>query len=104
MRGTRALESEILVLEARKSDEPFIKGFRDLQERRAFLESISIDTDALSAVTVDAAAKTPYRSERPRKFLLMFVAAMLGLLFGILLVFIAEFKLKVCDERENGRV
>jgi len=104
MRGTKALEVEISVLETRKSDEPFIKGFRDLQERRAFLEGISIDADALSAVTVDAVAKTPYRAERPRKFLLIFIAAALGFMIGIFLVFVAEFRSKIYDEHERARV
>ena len=103
MRGADALETEIAVLKARKSDEPFIAGFRDLQERRAFLEDISIDTDALSAVTIDASAKTPYRAEKPRKLFLIFVAAALGFLISIFLVFITEFMSKVYDEHEKGR-
>jgi len=94
MRGSGALETEIAVLESRKSDEPFIPGLRDLQERRAFLENISIDTDVLSAVTIDAVAKTPYRAEKPRKLLLVFVAATLGFMIGVFLVFVAEFRSK----------
>ncbi len=103
MRGSGALETEIAVLESRKSDEPFIGGFRDLQERRAFLEGISIDTDVLSAVTIDAVAKTPYRAERPRKLLLIFAAATLGLIIGVFLVFVAEFRSKIYHEHEKAR-
>jgi len=102
-RGTKALETEISVLETRKSDEPFISGFRDLQERRAFLEGIYIDIDALSAVTNDAVAKTPYRAERPRKLLLLFIAATLGLMIGIFLAFVAAFRSKINDEHEKAR-
>jgi chain length determinant protein (polysaccharide antigen chain regulator) len=102
MRGTKALEVEISVLETRKSDEPFIEGFRDLQERRAFLEGLSIDVDALSAVTVDAVAKPPYQAEKPRKLLLIFIAATLGLMIGMFLVFAAEFRSKIYDEHENA--
>jgi len=104
MRGTKALEAEISVLEKRVSDEPFIEGFRDLQEKRAFLEGISIDADALSAVTIDAVAKMPYRAERPRKLLLISIAAMLGIMIGIFLVFVAEFRPKIHDECENATV
>jgi len=102
MQGTKALELQISVLETRKSDEPFISGFRDLQERRAFLEGISIDADALSAVTIDAVAKTPYRAERPRKLLVIFSAATLGLIIGLFLVFVAEFRSKFYDEQEKA--
>ncbi len=102
MHGAGALETEITVLESRKSDEPFISGFRDLQERRAFLEGISIDTNTLSAVTIDAVAKPPYRAEKPRKFLLTVIAATLGFMIGIFMVFIAEFRSKVYDEHENA--
>ena len=103
MRGTKALKTEISVLETRKSDEPFISGFRDLQERRAFLEGLSIDADALSAVTIDMVAKTPYRAESPRKLPLVFIAAVLGFIIGIFLVFVAEFWSKIYDEHEKAK-
>ncbi len=102
MRGTKALAEEISVLEKRTSDEPFIEGFRDLEERKAFLEGISLNADLLSAVTIDASAKVPARAERPRKLLLVSIATMLGLLVGIFLVFLAEFRSKIC--RDGGRV
>jgi len=102
MRGTKALEKEMTVLESRKSDEPFIQGLRDLQERLSFLEDIVVDPDTLSAVRVDSVAKTPYRAERPRKLLLISIAAMLGFMIGIFLVFVAEFRSKVYDEHEKA--
>lgn len=104
MRGTKALEKEITVLESRKSDEPFIQGLRDLQERLSFLEDISVDPDTLSAIRVDSVAKTPYRAERPRKLLLIFVAATVGFVIGIFLVFVAEFRSKIYDENEKAKV
>lgn len=91
MRGTNALETEIAVLESRKSDEPFISGFRDLQERRAFLEGISIDLDTLSAVTVDAAATVPYKMVKPRWVLILLSAAVIGLVAGVFVAFLKEF-------------
>ncbi len=90
MRGTDALETEISVLESRKSDEPFIRGFRDLQERRAFLEGISVDLGSLSAVTVDDVARAPYRAESPKPVQTMLLAAVLGLAAGFGLAFVAE--------------
>jgi chain length determinant protein (polysaccharide antigen chain regulator) len=89
MRGAEALESEIQVLASRKSDEPFITNFRDLQERRNFLESISIDPGALSAVRIDEAARIPYRAEKPKTGIVLGIALTLGALLGIVVAFIA---------------
>jgi len=90
MRGTKALETEIAVLESRKSDESFIKGFRDLQERLAYLEGISIDTNLLSAVAIDQEARVPYELEKPRKLLIFMLASLLGLAGGSLLAIFME--------------
>jgi chain length determinant protein (polysaccharide antigen chain regulator) len=90
MRGSEALEMEISVLEARKSDAPFISGFRDLQEQNAMLEDIKIKPGDLSAVKVDVAARTPYRREKPSRLLVVLIAAMSGLGIGIVLAFFAE--------------
>jgi len=91
LRGTKALEAEIVVLESRKSEEPFIARLRDIQEKKNFLKSIQIDLDQLSAVTIDTSARVPYRVERPRKKLIFLLAVVVGLVGGIFLVFMAEF-------------
>lgn len=90
MRGVDALETEISVLETRKSDEPFVSGLRDLQERLAFLQGISLDTEKLSAVTVDAPARVPYRADSSRRSLVVLVALALGIITGIVAAFVAE--------------
>ena len=95
MRGTEALETQITVLESRKSDEPFIAEFRDLEERRVFLEGISIQANSLSAVTVDESARVPYRAERPRKVLILIVGLLFGLIGGLILAIVVEMFLKV---------
>ena len=98
MRGERALKAEIAVLESRKSDEPFIEGLRDLQERLAFLKNLSIERKNLSAVTIDTAASTPYQAEKPRKKLILALATLFGLMAGVFLVIIAELRSKVRAE------
>ena len=42
-RGYRALNTEISFLKSRESDDPFISGLRDLQERLALLRSIKFE-------------------------------------------------------------
>ena len=44
-RGYRALNAEINILKNRKSDDPFISGLRDLQEKLALLHSIKIEAE-----------------------------------------------------------
>lgn len=90
-RGVKALQTEVNVLEARKSDEPFINGFRDLQERRAYLDGISIDLDTLSAVSIDVQAKVPYRPQSPSVAGLLVLAVVLGGIVGIMAIFIVEY-------------
>ena len=94
-RGAKALEAEITMLNSRQSDESFIAGFRDLQEKLAYLEGLSMDREKLAAVTVDSKATVPYRAEKPRKALIAMLAAVLGIVTGIFLVFVAEFVSKV---------
>jgi len=94
MRGTKALEAEIAMLESRDSDEPFISGLRDLQEKRILLEGILIDRNKLAAVTIDTAARIPYQAEKPKGKLIFMFAAVFGVMAGIFLVFIAEFRSK----------
>jgi len=91
MRGSGALETEIAVLESRKSDEPFINGYRDLQERLAFLDAISIDVASLSAFTMDDPARIPYGAEKPNKKSIIVLGIVGGIAFGIVLALVAEF-------------
>lgn len=90
MRGINALEEEIMVLQARKSEEPFIEGYRALQARLEMLESISLALGDMSAVYVDIPAREAYSPEKPRKLLLLLLAVVLGTTIGVLFVSAAE--------------
>jgi len=79
------------MLKSRQSDESFVAGLRDLQEKQAYLEGLSIDRGKLNAVTLDSSATIPYRVEKPRKASIAVLAAVLGIMTGIFLVFVAEF-------------
>ncbi len=102
MRGIKALGEEISVLEKRKSDAPFNEVFRDLQEKLAYMEAISVKPEFLSSVTIDVTAHIPYQIEKPRKRLLLIIAAMLGFMVGIFLVFVAEFRSKMSNEHKKN--
>jgi len=90
-RGYRALNAEINILKIRKSDDPFIVGLRDLQEKLTLLTSIKIETEGQHAVTVDQAAYPPKNRIKPNRRLIVSLSTVVGLFLGIFLVFIVSF-------------
>ena len=90
-RGYRALNAEINILKNRKSDDPFISGLRDLQEKLALLTSIEIETEGQHAVTVDQAAYPPKNRIKPNRRLIVSLGTVVGLFLGIFLVFFVSF-------------
>lgn len=64
-RGSRALEAELRVLKTRESDEPFIGGIRDLQERISYLSNLAIRSDKISVVRIDQEAQVPFEPIKP---------------------------------------
>jgi len=90
-RGYRALNAEIKILKNRKSDDPFISGLRDLQEKLALLSSIKIEAEGMHAVTVDQAAYPPKNRIKPNRRLIVSLGTVVGLFLGIFLVFVVSF-------------
>jgi len=90
-RGYRALNAEINILKNRKSDDPFISGLRDLQEKLALLTSIKIDAEGMHAVTVDQAAYPSKNRIKPNRRLIVSLSTVVGLFLGICLVFFVSF-------------
>jgi chain length determinant protein (polysaccharide antigen chain regulator) len=90
-RGFRALSSESETLKNRKSDDPFIEGLRDLQEKLALLRSIKIEAEGMHAVTVDQAAYPPKNRIKPNRRLIVSLGTVVGLFLGIFLVFVVSF-------------
>ncbi|MEA3412036.1 MAG: Wzz/FepE/Etk N-terminal domain-containing protein [Pseudomonadota bacterium] len=71
LQGSKAIQAEIAVLEARKDDSPFSEGLRDLQEKLANLEKVTIPKDELSAVVFDRPATVPRAPASPKKLLVI---------------------------------
>lgn len=92
MRGARAIEAELAVLEARKSDDPFIPELRSLQEELSFLNTIEIDPSAVAVFTLDSAAQQPQTPIKPKKMMIVALGLVLG---GMLGVFVALIRLMV---------
>ena len=90
-RGYKALNAEIAILKARKSDDPFISGLRDLQEELTLLRSIKIEEEGMHSVTVDQAAYPPKTRIKPNRRLIVSLSTVVGLFLGICLVFFVSF-------------
>ena len=90
-RGYKALNAEITTLNNRKSDDPFISGLRDLQEKLALLTSIEIEEEGMHSVTVDQAAYPPKNRIKPKRRLIVSLGTVVGLFLGIFLVFFVSF-------------
>jgi len=82
LRGVEALQSEIAVLKARKSIEPFTEGLRELQSELALLEAIEIDDSNLRAAAVDQAAVASSDAVKPQRLLTLVLSVLLGLFLG----------------------
>ena len=85
MRGSRALESEISNLQARTSDDPFIRGLRPLQESVMFYRNLKLDPTVIQVFEQDGAVELPDRPVKPRRVLIVALSAVLGLGAGVML-------------------
>jgi len=97
MRGSKAIESEINVLQSRKNEDPFIEGIRDFQEKIAYLDAISIEEKNITPVTIDQAALVPVDPIKPKKKLILLIALVLGVFMGI---FIAIVQASLCKNKK----
>ncbi len=88
IRGEKALLSEAQILRDRKSDDAFIPELRDLQEELEKLRSLKIDTNNLSAISLDQPAFPPVDAINPKKLLVLVLAVCLGAIIGTLIILI----------------
>lgn len=96
MRGAKAIEAELQVLEGRVSDDPFIPELRALQEESSFLSHIEIDPEIVAVFTLDSAAEVPQTPIKPKKTLIIALGVVLG---GMLGAFVALVRLLVRKNR-----
>lgn len=82
--GSKAIESELKVLRGRKSDDPFIKGLHNIQERIIYLDAISIEDKKIKSATVEQKATIPSSPIKPKKLLIVVIAFILGLMIATL--------------------
>jgi chain length determinant protein (polysaccharide antigen chain regulator) len=100
MKGTKVLQAEANVLRQRKTEDPFIKELRDLQEQLVLLEKITLDRKSIAAVTIDQWAFPPKTPIKPKRLHIMTVGFTLGLMLSF---FLAFFRIYLEQQREPER-
>jgi chain length determinant protein (polysaccharide antigen chain regulator) len=89
-RGTKSLSAEIEVLKARESDDPFITDLRETEARLRQLEAIKLDPESVRVFVADGEIMVPAKPAAPRKALALVLAAVLGLMGGVMIAFMAD--------------
>ena len=88
--GYEALMTEISILKNRNSDDPFIKGLRDLQEELTLLRSVTFDKEKIRSVHIDQLAYPPKGPIKPNRRLIVSLVTIVGLFSGIFLSLFIE--------------
>ncbi|WP_085589998.1 LPS O-antigen chain length determinant protein WzzB [Pseudomonas sp. B14(2017)] len=103
MRGSQALEAELANLRTRESDDPFVAGLREIQEKLDFYRNLQLNPAVIEVFQQDGAIEVPDTPVRLRKLLIVVGGVFAGLVLGVLL---AAFNHLVSTERERrlGRV
>ncbi|UHL63232.1 Wzz/FepE/Etk N-terminal domain-containing protein [Paralcaligenes sp. KSB-10] len=90
LRGAKALQAELDVLEKRSNDDPYIDNLPDLLKKRALLKSIDLNPSHLSVATIDQAATVPQEPVKPKKLLVLILGVILGSILGVLIALIRK--------------
>jgi len=90
-RGMKSLSAELEVLKNRESDGPFIAGLRDTESRlRMWQSALEYDPKSFRIFRIDGEVIVPVDPVKPKKELVLALAAMLGLVSGVMMALIAE--------------
>ncbi|MDR3442122.1 MAG: Wzz/FepE/Etk N-terminal domain-containing protein [Legionella sp.] len=89
--GTKALKTQINILNGRKSDDPFSAELRDAQQELVFYKNININTQNAAVFRLDGSVKISDRLVSSKQRVIMVASIMLGLLLGVSLVIIRNF-------------
>lgn len=88
MRGAKALQAQIKVLEERDSDIPFIEDYQELAAKLALLKKLELDDSQVEVVTIDEFAQVPDTVVKPKKLLIIVGGILAGGFLGVLLALI----------------
>lgn len=93
-RGSLALESEIKVLESRKSDDPFVASLRGLEKRLALMAKVKNDIEALRVYRFYQNVNLPESPIKPKKLLILISSLIFGVMIGCVIVSLRRSRIK----------
>ncbi|EPA93499.1 LPS O-antigen chain length determinant protein WzzB [Pseudomonas sp. G5(2012)] len=91
MRGSKALEAELVNLETRESDDPFIKELRGIEEKLAYYKSLETAPDHVKVYRQDGVVSQPSSPIKPKKLLILIVGLIAGAAIGSAIVLTRYF-------------
>ncbi|AUM68962.1 LPS O-antigen chain length determinant protein WzzB [Pseudomonas fluorescens] len=83
MRGTKALEAEIENLKSRKSNDPFIKKLRNLENEYNFYKQLSEKFQTAKTYRMDGGVEASGSPVKPKFMLVVLIGLVLGLMLGV---------------------
>ena len=83
LRGSKALQAQISVLEQRESDDAFIPGVRELEARLSTLKEVAIEDEQAKVARISSAAQPPHQPIKPKRMLIVAVGIVLGGMLGV---------------------
>lgn len=86
--GARALEAEIVAMEARRKNKAFIPGLTDLQQRKVLLETMTVHPERIQPVKIDMAAVPDDQPIKPKRLLIVALSALLGGMAGVMIALV----------------
>lgn len=88
MRGAKAIQAELAVLEKRENDDPFIAELRGLENRLDFLKNIDVASENASVFIFDGEAEIPGIPVKPKQVIIIAYGLIFGFILGIIAVLI----------------
>lgn len=83
MRGAKALQAQIRVLEERDSEIPFIDEYPELAAKLALLRAFKLDDRQVNVATIDEVAEVPIKPVQPKKMLIVAISGLVGGALGV---------------------
>lgn len=91
MRGSKALEAELINLEARDSDDPFIKELRGIEERLAYYQGLEAAPGHVTVYRQDGVVSQPNSPVKPKKAVIVIIGLIAGAALGSIIALTRYF-------------
>ena len=88
MRGSKAIQAELELLQARENEDPYIGELRDLQQQINLLSLVNPAPEGAALFTLDSAADVPDGPIKPRKKIIVVLGFLLGGMVGSLIAIV----------------